>query len=374
MPIAFSCDCGKKLQAPDRFAGKRTKCKACGKLLIIPGATVAGEKVAAVAKPMVPTSQPVAEKNGPLFAPPQDVIPVAKTLKKKTKPSPPSNPWDDNFLDQPTTPWRADDAAREGSKVRGDVGGGRGLAIYVILLLVGAGGGAAGYYWQNIRDFFENLSFASAPDPSPKPKNQPGSGGKSEPTPDQKIAMERLTQIGLAFHMHHDEHKRLPPDKLKGGLSWRVALLPYLGEEEKQLYQQLKMDEPWDSEHNKKLIDSMPSVYASPTAGKGTTPYRVFSNRDAAFDGPFVRFRNFRDGMNSSFLVVEMSDAVPWTKPDDLKFDPKQPPSVGNEFPDVFLALVANGEVRMLPRETPAEVLHDAIRVKDGKLPVMKVK
>ena len=42
----------------------------------------------------------------------------------------------------------------------------------------------------------------------------------------------------------------------KPGLSWRVAILPYL--EQDTLYKQFKLDEPWDSPHNKKLIRQMP--------------------------------------------------------------------------------------------------------------------
>ncbi len=42
-------------------------------------------------------------------------------------------------------------------------------------------------------------------------------------------------------------------------LSWRVALLPYI--EQDALYRQFKLDEPWDSEHNKKLIAQMPKIY-----------------------------------------------------------------------------------------------------------------
>ena len=34
-------------------------------------------------------------------------------------------------------------------------------------------------------------------------------------------------------------------------LSWRVALLPYL--EQIPLYNKFKLDEPWDSPHNKAL-------------------------------------------------------------------------------------------------------------------------
>src|SRR5206468_579294 len=44
------------------------------------------------------------------------------------------------------------------------------------------------------------------------------------------------------------------------GLSWRVHLLPFL--EQGPLYQQFKLDEPWDSKHNKKLIAKMPEIFA----------------------------------------------------------------------------------------------------------------
>ena len=42
-------------------------------------------------------------------------------------------------------------------------------------------------------------------------------------------------------------------------LSWRVHLLPLLGE--KKLYKEFHLDEPWDSDHNKKLIAQMPEVF-----------------------------------------------------------------------------------------------------------------
>src|SRR5579871_1628097 len=36
MTIPFACSCGKSFQAKDEFAGKRTKCPACGQVLVIP--------------------------------------------------------------------------------------------------------------------------------------------------------------------------------------------------------------------------------------------------------------------------------------------------------------------------------------------------
>ena len=61
-------------------------------------------------------------------------------------------------------------------------------------------------------------------------------------------------------------------------------ILPYI--EQDNLYKQFKLDEPWDSEHNKKLIDKMPKVYALPNnlSKPGLTHYRVFVGNGAIWD------------------------------------------------------------------------------------------
>jgi prepilin-type N-terminal cleavage/methylation domain-containing protein len=46
-----------------------------------------------------------------------------------------------------------------------------------------------------------------------------------------------LKQIGLAMHMHHNDHDRLPPSRLSGDrATWAVLILPYL--EQDALYRQ----------------------------------------------------------------------------------------------------------------------------------------
>src|SRR5439155_8430347 len=68
-------------------------------------------------------------------------------------------------------------------------------------------------------------------------------------------SMNNLKQIALAFHNYLDVNKAFPASTSKDGkplLSWRVHILPYL--EQDGLYKQFKLDEPWDSEHNKALI------------------------------------------------------------------------------------------------------------------------
>ncbi|MCL4191413.1 MAG: DUF1559 domain-containing protein, partial [Thermoguttaceae bacterium] len=79
-------------------------------------------------------------------------------------------------------------------------------------------------------------------------------------------SMNNLKQIGLAMHNYYDSYRTLPAQanydpQGKPLLSWRVQLLPFL--EQQALYAQFHQDEPWDSAHNKTLIDKMPPVYRS---------------------------------------------------------------------------------------------------------------
>jgi hypothetical protein len=39
MPIVFTCTCGKKFRVGDEHAGKKTKCRQCGKTLVVPLST-----------------------------------------------------------------------------------------------------------------------------------------------------------------------------------------------------------------------------------------------------------------------------------------------------------------------------------------------
>src|SRR5438445_25177 len=82
-------------------------------------------------------------------------------------------------------------------------------------------------------------------------------------------------------------------------LSWRVMLLPYL--EQAPLYHQFRFNEPWDSEHNKKLLQHMPAVYAAPgikTKEPGMTYYQGFVGKGAGWEYE----PGFKIRMPASFL------------------------------------------------------------------------
>jgi hypothetical protein len=156
----------------------------------------------------------------------------------------------------------------------------------------------------------------------------------------------------------------------KALLSWRVAILPFLGEQE--LYQRFKLDEPWDSPHNKALLKKMPRIYAPPgktTAEPGTTYYQVFVGPHAGFEkhralrlGP-----DFADGTSNTLLIVEAGTAVPWTKPEDLHYSADEPlPQLGGLFADVFNAALADGSVVALSKTCDQDALRKVITRDDG--------
>ena len=144
-------------------------------------------------------------------------------------------------------------------------------------------------------------------------------------------SQNHLKQIGLAWHNFHDTRGFFPQDVVdqngKPLLSWRVSILPYI--EEEALYRQFKLDEPWNSEHNLKLLARMPKIYESPNLPPvpGMTYYKAFSGPGAVLESGrrISILRDITDGTSRTIMVIEAGPAVPWTKPEDNPFDPKKP-------------------------------------------------
>ena len=170
----------------------------------------------------------------------------------------------------------------------------------------------------------------------------------------RNMSQNNLKQIGLALLNFEFTHKRLPARAIFGKdgkplLSWRVQVLPYLDEE--QLYQQFHLDEPWDSEHNKALIEKMPDAFRHPKFdAPGMTLYEAVVGKGFAFDGnEGLKLAAFTDGTSNTVLVVEASPekAVIWTKPDDFEPDDKNVLSgLGGLFAGgIFNCLFCDGHV-----------------------------
>lgn len=200
---------------------------------------------------------------------------------------------------------------------------------------------------------------------------------------------QNLIAIGRAIHRQSDEMNVMPSNSYatreNGGrplLSWRVHILRQFGQD--ALYRQFKLDEPWDSPNNIRLLSQMPAVYGSPEAqkkaGPGKTFYRGFSGPRGAFEKPPVPGDpapglrlgpSFPDGLANTILLVDAGEAVEWTKPDDLDFSPGRPrPTFGGAYPNLpfVLILMADGTVRQMRKDVPDDTLRKLIDRADGNV------
>jgi hypothetical protein len=189
---------------------------------------------------------------------------------------------------------------------------------------------------------------------------------------------KNLKQIGKAFIDYNEAHGHLPPAMVYGKdsqplLSWRVLLLPFLGEEE--LYSQFKLDEAWDSPNNKPLLAKMPLVYTHPTKGKPMEPYgtyyQVFVGGGGVFEpGPNSKPLTLnqidaaaQEGHSQTLLVIEAGDSVQWTKPEDLLYASDRPlPKLGSFYSSHgYLFVMADGSVHGTWPGMPEDILRRVI-------------
>jgi prepilin-type processing-associated H-X9-DG protein len=194
----------------------------------------------------------------------------------------------------------------------------------------------------------------------------------------RKKSVNNLKQLALAMINYADANGgTMPPATVyskdgKALYSWRVLLLPYL--EEGELYKQFKLDEPWDSENNKPLLEKMPAIFA-PVAGatkeKNVTFYQVVVGKGAAFeDKQKIRFpASFTDGTSNTIMIVEGAEAAPWSKPADVVFDPdKALPKFGGMFKEGFNVAFADGSVHFIGNKADKDTLKAAITRNGGEV------
>jgi hypothetical protein len=227
----------------------------------------------------------------------------------------------------------------------------------------------------------------------------------------QKQSMINLRTIASAMHQYHDTYMRFPPSVVYGAegkplYSWRVLLLPFLGQN--QLFERFKLDEPWDSSANLSVLRRMPAVFAPsgerfPPADFATH-YVVFDSPEGVFyrgqrpnwlddpnhegwlvgrqvhpqrpgDTPVYDFSNvstiasIMDGVSLTILLVEADNRVPWTKPEDVPYAADQPlPKLGSHYRGDFLVAMADGSVRIVSRKTSEKTIRAAVTARGGEI------
>ncbi len=184
------------------------------------------------------------------------------------------------------------------------------------------------------------------------------------PKASRQQAIDKLTAIGSALEAYLEKEGHYPPPAIYGArkeplLSWRVALLPYLGHAE--LYQQFNLSEPWNSQHNRGLLERMPAVFASADVEASKTSFLLPTGSATAFFGRRgITRRMIEDGAENTVLLLEVDPprAVPWTAPEDHAVNLRSPTDgLGSTRGGGFLVVWGGGAVNWVPVVTPVPKL-----------------
>ena len=201
------------------------------------------------------------------------------------------------------------------------------------------------------------------------------------------VSKNNLRQLALAAHNFESAHQAFPAgysinEKEEKLLSWRVHILPFL--EQNHLYEQFKLDEPWDSPHNKQLIEKMPETFRSPVsnAASGKTVYRCISGdmqnggillapkRPNSASGA-IGFGQIRDGSSNTILLVETNDSLAqeWTKPDEgLDYKEVDTKGIFGAYPKGTNVAMADGAVHLLLDSVPVKTISQLMQRNDGSI------
>ena len=143
-------------------------------------------------------------------------------------------------------------------------------------------------------------------------------------------------------------------------------ILPFL--EEEKLYKEFHLDEPWDSEHNRKLLTRMPKVFKNPKLKNPIkTNYLAVIGEECVFTGTpqGTKFSQIADGTARTIGLVEADadHAVEWTKPDDWHFDRTCPSHLG-AWGDRWHAAAMDASFREIFTLEPPDLVAHSIHAK----------
>jgi hypothetical protein len=142
----------------------------------------------------------------------------------------------------------------------------------------------------------------------------------------------QVKNILFAFHFYHEEHGHSPPAYIADANgnpmhSWRVLILPYMGDDGAAVYSAYRFDEPWNGPNNRKLAAKVAEMYRCPNRPPGENPlltdYVVVVGPDTAFPGTeTVTLTDFPDGTKNTILIVEIENSdIHWMEPRDLRLE-----------------------------------------------------
>jgi len=198
------------------------------------------------------------------------------------------------------------------------------------------------------------------------------------------MGRNNLQRIAAALKAYSNDHGSYPTPTVTDATgrplySWRVLLLPYLGEQ--GLYEKFVLTEPWDSANNLSLVSRMPDVYAAPASpdanALGEACYMLITGPGTLFpaSGP-LNEKAVTDSPAETLLVVEVrNQGDAWTKPSDLdvsklklQINAKGSDAISsNESSSGASAAMVDGTSVILPPLLPGSTLRGLITPDGGE-------
>jgi hypothetical protein len=131
--------------------------------------------------------------------------------------------------------------------------------------------------------------------------------------------LQTLTLAILKYEEHNGVFPRATDDN-NGLLSWRVQILPFIGEQ--NLYDQIDKTVAWDHPNNVPFHNQMPDVFRDPaTDTLSQTSYRVISGIGTGWTdvGPPISFAAIKDGSSNCIAIISVpKNEINWLNPKTL--------------------------------------------------------
>ena len=194
--------------------------------------------------------------------------------------------------------------------------------------------------------------------------------------------VNNMKQLGLAMHNFHDVNKRFPgyddpahPEYKP--TSWRVQLLPYVGEN--YVYQQYDRTQEWDSPTNIVSEDLIGPCYRCPSntrVGSTDTDYLTLVGPNGVFmEKGSTSIKDIRDGTSNTIMLVESNNSgIHWMEPRDLAIKDAQIVSansmgqgIKSHHPGVVNVTLCDGSVKSVSQGIDPVVLQSLITRNGGE-------
>lgn len=198
--------------------------------------------------------------------------------------------------------------------------------------------------------------------------------------------VHNLRKIAEAMQQYEAVHGRFPPAYLvdrqgRPMHSWRVLLLPYLGQQD--LYDRYRLDERWDSVHNLAVTDLPIELFqclGQPNAAELATNYMMVVGPHTISNGPQgTKIMEITDRLANTILLVEVADSTTrWAEPEDLRIDkidfvingPRRREISSHhprKRPQGVNAAFCDGSVRWLKNSTNPELVKAMLTIDGGE-------